>query len=1388
MTAPDPPPAAEATAKASRLPKAIVAIALGVVLIVGGFLGTVRYGVLLPQARLLIEARLDGLKIGRLGKLKIAGLGGDVWRDFTVARLTIADEKGVWLDARNIHMTWRYGDLLRRRFHADEILIGQVQLIRRPTLTPKGKDRGLPVSFHIDDLSGRVEMLPGFSDTHGVYDLKGDLDVARRGGQSGHFAAASVLHPGDRLDVRFALGADRPLRLDAEADEAKGGAIAGALGLPPDQRFVLRVHAAGRTSQGRFTAAAVSGTIQPLLAAGSWTPQGGAATGRVLLSASRLTTDLAKRLGPQVAFTIAGRKAGPALFALNAELRSANLTADAKGLGDLGKRRAGPAGVAITLTTADLGKISDWPQTGPVRIDGVLRGDAKAWRYAGSGVVTKASLGDDYVLGRAAGPVEISGKGKVQTLKIGLDGSGGTGRGWIAAVMGAAPRATFEGVRLADGRLLAKSIDVTGVGLKMQGAGDRTLLGALSFRGRAQLSNLAAARVGAGGVISGAWSAAQAADHKPWLFTLDVKGDKFTSGYAELDRLLGPSPGLKAAASIDDAGIINVTEANLSAAAAKVSAAGVLGPAGRLGFKLDWSADGPFRAGPVEITGHAKGAGAVTGDLAAPRADLTADFDAIDVPQVPLKNAHVVLSFAQMPGGANGLFTLAADTSYGPAKAASAFRFAEGGVDLTGIGIDAAGVKAAGSLALRRSAPSAADLTLSVGRGAFLQSGAAAGTVKIVDAAGGARAALDLRADNAVFPGSIVAVRAGRLTANGPMANLPYELKVDGASRRGAWGLNGRGTFAETRPGYAVSFEGSGQAGGRALETLEPTVLRFGGPTQSARLRLATADGGRVTLDGTLADGLAEVRAQVSQLGLTTLDQDLTGKIDATLTLQGRGDVLNGALDAKVQDARGRGTDASTGLDGTLKARLGGGVLTLEAQAVNAIGLKSNGTIELPAESSAKPFRIAINRTKPMRGQFFAEGEVKPLWDLLIGGERSLSGHVRTQGTLSGTLADPRAVGDGAVSGGRFEDGASGLVLTDVAMAATFTNTGIDVTKASGVDGHGGSLSGSGRMSLLREGVSSFRLDLKNFRLVDNDLATASASGQATIDRAADGKVRISGNLDIDRGEITTKTTTPTGVVPMEVVERNRPADLKTALAPPRAEGVVALDVKLKAPRRVFVRGRGLDVELSLDAHVTGTTAAPQLSGVARVVRGDYDFAGKRFEFDSRGVVYLSTRLEAVRLDLTATREDPSLTAVVRIRGTAAKPEITLTSTPVLPNDEVLSQVLFGRSASQLSPLEAAQLASALSAMAGGGGFDVVGNLRAFARLDRLALGGGDATGVTVSGGKYLTEDVYLEITGGGREPPSAQVEWRVGRNLSILSRLAGQRDARLAVRWRRDY
>jgi translocation and assembly module TamB len=58
---------------------------------------------------------------------------------------------------------------------------------------------------------------------------------------------------------------------------------------------------------------------------------------------------------------------------------------------------------------------------------------------------------------------------------------------------------------------------------------------------------------------------------------------------------------------------------------------------------------------------------------------------------------------------------------------------------------------------------------------------------------------------------------------------------------------------------------------------------------------------------------------------------------------------------------------------------------------------------------------------------------------------------------------------------------------------------------------------------------------------------------------------------------------------------------------------------------------------------------------------------------------------------------------------------------------------------------------------------------------------------VTVSGGKYVTDNIYVELTGGGREGPSAQVEWRVSRRLAIISKLASQGDGKLSVRWRKD-
>lgn len=1374
-------------AKSRTLPKIIVAVCGVLILLLGGVLLSARYGVLLPEGRLLIEARTDGLKIGRFGKLKIEGLGGDVFRDFTVRRLTVSDPKGVWLDARNIRIQWRYLELLRRRLQADSITAETLTLVRRPELEPSTPSAGLPISFDIDLIKARVEMLPAFSSRRGVYDLTMSLDVQRQnGGQAGKIDAESVLHPGDHLDLTFDLGKTRPLLLIADAKEAQGGALAGALGFPADQPFMLKARATGKTSEGQFTAVATTGAVTPLDARGSWNAQGGSAQGRALLTASRLTAPLAERLGPEVTFAASGRKAPGALYDLDLRLSAANLAVAARGLGDPGQRRTGPQGLALVISANDLSKVTGGPAMGPARISGRLTGAVDDLAFDGQGQVDRLKLGE-YGLDRVSGPLLLTRKGEALSIKTDLAGVGGRGAGLFAALLGARPTASLEGSRLADGRLLLKDLRAAGPGLKVSATGDRTLLGGLNFKGTAEVANLAAWRPGASGGVAADWKAVQGGAGKPWVLSANAKGQKFASGMAELDRLLGAAPVLDAAATIEG-GKIAVSNANLDGAAFDASTAGLLDN-GALKFKLDWSANGPFRAGAVEVSGKASGSGAITGTVSAPRADLLADIEAIDLPRLPLKDAKLTLSFLRRADGTNGVFALKAASTYGPANARTAFAFAEGGVDLSELDVDAAGVKANGSFALRRATPSSADLQLAIGKGAFLEDGQVTGRAKIIDAAGGARAALDLSARNAVLPGAKFAIRNGQVTADGPMSRLPYQARVAGSSAEGRWNLQGQGVFATQNPGYAVSFEGMGRFGRRDLRTTEAALVTFGGPDKSAKLRLAASDGGRIELDAKLAGGDADIRARADGLGLGLLNEDLTGTADATLVATGRGGRLEGTLDAKLADARGRGSDPSQGLDGTFKARLSGDDMIVDAALTNEQGLRAQANLTLPAEASASPFRVAIARTRPMRGTFLADGEVKPLWDLLVGGERELSGRVHAEGTLGGSLNDPTATGTANVDGGRFSDGATGLVLRDVILRAAFANNAVDITQATGADGHGGTLAGSGRLSLYREGASTFRLDLKNFRMIDNELATASASGQATLDRAADGRVRLAGALTIDRADVSAAVSAPSGVVGMEVIEVNKPSDLTVALQPVRSSGsAVALDVTLKAPRRIFVRGRGLDVELSLDAKVSGTTARPSLSGTARVVRGEYDFASKRFEFDDRGVVYLATSPQGIRLDLTATREDPALTAVVRIRGTAAKPEITLTSTPVLPNDEVLSQVLFGRSASQLSPLEAAQLASALSALAGGGGFDVIGNLRSFAGLDRLALGGGNETGVTVSGGKYLTEDVYLELTGGGRDGPSAQVEWRIGRNLSIISKLAGQGDGKLSVRWRRDY
>ncbi|HXU99334.1 MAG TPA: translocation/assembly module TamB domain-containing protein [Caulobacteraceae bacterium] len=1357
------------------------AIALTVLVIL------VRFGPATSLGRAFIVDRVNGLSLGTLGVVRLQGLSGDPWSDPRAAHLTITDAHGVWLDGRGVAVHWHPTELFGRRLRIESARVESLALLHQPTI---GSGRGgqRSISIEIDSLRALVEMSPAFALRRGEYDLTGSLDLERSGAVRGSAVALSRLHAGDHLNAKVDIEPSKTFRVQADALEARGGALAGSLGLAADQPFFLTARAAGSADTGQVFVATRVGNATPLSIAAEWNKAGGRATGTLDLAATTMLAGYRSMLGPTARFDISGHQVTGGFDDMNLLLAAENLRFTARGQANIGTGVVGPGGLAVDARFGSVNRLLGFPRMGAGALVGRLTGDRRHWILTGGAAIDHVAEGP-YVLARVAGTVRLENAGRDLLIGVKPAGQGGAGHGVLAAVLGARPSGSAELTRFADGRLLMRSVALQGVGLKATATGDRGLLGDLSFKGQASFSNLAVAHPGASGLVSMAWTARQAG-HDPWAFSVDAHGANFAAGLAEADRLLGRTPHLLAQASYGGKAI-SLRSATLTGAAGQATGSGMLGDDGTIGLKLAWSAKGPFVVGPVEIDGAAKGSGDIAGTLDAPRADLLADFSTLDVPGMKLRSAHLVLTFQHAPTGADGRFALTAASDYGPAAGASAFRFAGAGLDLSNLSVNAGGVTASGALALRKGEPSSADLILAAGPGVLLSEGHVQGRARIVDATGGPTASLSLTSGEARLRSNGLTFKSLDFTADGPLRHLPYRMAASGPSAGGPWRIKGDGVLIEQGPDHVASFSGAGRVRRADLRTLSPAEVRLSPQGVAIRADLA-AGAGRADLVVANLSGAASVKATLTDIDMSLLNEDYVGKLSGQLNLAGRGVHLAGRLDAHLSGASGRDLRGEPPVNGDIIARLVGGTMNVDFHLGNAAGLKAQGDVVLPVEASAQPFRIALVNHRPLSGRFSIDGEVKPLWDLTVGGAETLSGKVAASGTLAGTLADPRAVGEVALDNGRFQDEDSGLKLVNVTLRAHLADNAVDVSRFTAIDGLKGQVTGSGRASLQRDGVSSFRADLTGFRLIDTDLMKAFASGHVSVNRDASGHVQLTGALTIDRAQISPTPPQASGVTPMEVVEIHRPEALDDQLGrvagPGEREAPIALDVSIRAPGAVFLKGRGLNLELALDSHVGGTAAGPLLTGKARVVRGDYNFAGQRFQIDDRGSITLGSTAQSIRLDLTATREDPSLTAIIKIAGTAARPTITLSSSPSLPQDEILSQVLFGASASQLSGIEAAQLASAVAGLAGGGGFDLIGGLRSLAHLDRLAVGDSAITGTTVYGGKYITDKLYLELTGGGREGEGAQLEWRVQKRLSLVGKLGSQGDSQIAVRWRRSY
>lgn len=1352
--------------------------ALLIIVAVGG-----RMYLLSDSGRGLVTSFVAGKKLGRYGRINVEGVRGDLFDDFTIDRVTVIDARGVWLEARKVRVDWDWWPLITRRFHATEVEAEVIRLIRRPDVEPSTEPPGpQPLSIDIDRFTADIELLEGFSQEYGRWKLSGEADVPRKGSKTAVVKAVSISRPGDYLSLTATVGDGlEDLRLNLRANEARGGPLAGALGYSPDRPFFATAVVNGEL----IDAVVRTGDFVPLVIKGRYGETRTRISGFADFSGSDLLAPFAERIGRTVRFGLATSSDSnrDGRIGVGWRLIAENLDSRASGEIRLSDQSSAD-GITINLSTRSLTRLASQDVGGPAAYRGVFRGDASQWRLDGSVDLIAAEVAS-YRAQRIRGPLNV----QVRQGRMDLDGdlrvAGGSRAGLVGGLLGASPSLSFEALRQSDGAILLERVNLTGQAITVTGSGGRNLVGALGFRGRAEITDASRLRKGARGRFGGPISASMAQTGAPWRLTFDARGRGLSIGTDELDRLLGATPRLQLTGTLD-AGRVAVERAQLTGAQGTASARGLIESDGRLRLALNWNATGPFGVGPVAIDGAMTGQGALTGTLAEPRADLTASFGKVSAGALTLTDTEMLLSFRRGADASDGRIALTAGSNYGPARASGNFFLGGDRLRLTEVDLNAGGVTAQGAIDLSNNIPSSADLTFTARPGAFLASGTADGRIRLTDGAGAETAILNVTGRNVRFAGSTWVVRSLDLNGRGTLDRLPFTLKADVGGTTPV-SFDGTGVYSRSGPSQTVVLEGGGRVREIAFATRNPAVIALAGDGRVVRVDLGI--GGGVLLGELRQDSRAAIiEANLTSVDLGSLIQDMRGRVTGRLSLRGAGDDLSGSANITLDDMRSIDAPRGIAVDGTLNALLVNNTLRIQAEAADGDAVRAVADVTLPVEASAAPLRLAVVRTRDMSGEISIQGQIQPIWDLLAGGERSLSGQVNARATIAGSMAEPRLNGRLDLQQGRFRDSATGVRLDNVALASRFDDTTGLVESFSAIDGSGGSISGNGRIGLKEGSGSSFQLLLNRFRIIDNDIAEAKASGLLTVTRGAEGNITLSGEMDIDEARIQANPPGSNGIVRMDVIEINRPGGDVPEEEQNRQRGLqFGLDIALRSPGGdVRVIGRGLNVEMNVNARVTGTIARPTLSGTARVVRGDYDFAGKRFVFDQRGTVTLSTNPEQIRLNLTATRDDPALTATIRVTGTAARPEIALTSTPALPQDEILSQVLFGRSASQLSPFEAAQLAAGVAALAGGGGFDVIGNLRELAGLDRLSFGG-EASSLTVAGGRYITDDVYLEIIGGGENGAAVNVEWQVRRNLTVSSKFGGQGDASLSIRWRRQ-
>jgi translocation and assembly module TamB len=559
-----------------------------------------------------------------------------------------------------------------------------------------------------------------------------------------------------------------------------------------------------------------------------------------------------------------------------------------------------------------------------------------------------------------------------------------------------------------------------------------------------------------------------------------------------------------------------------------------------------------------------------------------------------------------------------------------------------------------------------------------------------------------------------------------------------------------------------------------------------------------TLQAGRIALDGQ-GNGLA--------VGQTEADKLLNGRSTVFVAL----DLIEGTV--KVADARlsnpqveasakaSNGAPSKIDLNAKL-ANLGlllpefPGPVTMSGTAINEVqGVRLNLRASGPGQIDAT---IAGILDKGGTADLVIKGTGQAALANAFITPRAISGPVQFDLRMKGAPQLSSVSGRVTLLRGRVTSPDLPFALQDTSLAATLSNGRVEINSTANVS-TGGNVTVTGDIGLASPNTADLDIAMRGVVLRDPQLYQTSASGNLSITGPLANGAMISGQIVLRDTELQIPSSGLGGVeaIPeLQHVREQAPVRATRARAGLLGETsgagdqtdsrAYALDLTISAPDRVFLRGRGLDAELGGTLRLRGTTDAVVPDGGLDLIRGRLDILGKRLVLTEAQVRLEGDFVPFVRI-AAATKSD-GITSSVLIEGSANDPTVSFTSSPSLPQEEVLSRLLFGRGLETLSVFQAAQLASAVASLAGKGGEGIVAKLRKGFGLDDLDVRTAEDGTASLRAGKYISRNVYSEIEVDQDGKSQIQLNLDVTDTVTLRGSVASDGQTGLGVFLEKDY